>query len=211
MTSPGQNTPARRGFLSSISAALTPPPVPEDDNAPLRVPKGVITASVLSIIGGILYLFQGTLGLFNIDSIIDNGRKSYTEQVTTCNNQVGGIGTAATGAAPTNVVSSCQKLPTMTDTDWANYHTVYVVLFVVFALIGIAVLAAGWFLRAGAMWARRTLVTVTLLTVLSALFLQITGALTLAATFAVLIAVVLCYLSSGGQFFLLMKARRKHL
>ena len=57
----------------------------------------------------------------------------------------------------------------------------------------------------------RTLVTVTLLTVLSALFLQITGALTLAATFAVLIAVVLCYLSSGGQFFLLMKARRKHL
>lgn len=211
MTSSGQNSPARRGFLSSISSALTPPPVPEDENAPLRVPKGVITASVLSIIGGILYLFQGTLGLFNIDSIIENGKKSYTEQVGTCNTQVGGIGTAVTATSPSDVVSSCQKLPDMTAADWDNYHTVYLILFVVFTLIGIAVLVAGWFLRAGAMWARRTLVTVTLVTVLAALFLQITGALTLAATFAVLISVVLCYLASGGQYFLLMKARRKHV
>jgi hypothetical protein len=210
MTRPGQNPPARRGFLSSLSNALTPPPVPDDDSAPLRVPKGVLTASVLSIIGGILFLFQGVLGIFNITSIIANGKTSYAQQVTDCNAKVGGIGSAVTVTQPTEAVSSCQKIPTMAAADWDNYHTVYLVLFAVFAVIGISVIAAGWFLRAGAMWARRTLVAVTLITVLGALFLQITGALTLAATVAVLIALVLCYLSSGGQFFLLVRARRKH-
>jgi hypothetical protein len=210
MTSSGQNLPARRGFLASLSSALTPPPVPEDDDAPLRVPRGVMVASVLAIIGGILFLFQGVLGLFNISAIIANGKTSYAQQVTDCTSKVGGIGTAVTVTSPSEVASSCQRLPTMTPADWDNYHSVYLILFAVFAIIGVAVLAAGWFLRSGAMWARRTLVAVTLITVLGALFLQISGALTLAATFAVLIAVVLCYLSSGGQYFLLVRARRKH-
>lgn len=210
MTSSGQNTPARRGFLASISSALTPPPVPEDDDAPLRAPKGVVTASVLAIIGGILFLFQGLVGLFNVSPFIKNSQATNQEQVLNCQGKVGGVGTAVTATSPTDVVSSCQKVTNMTPADWDNFRAFYIVLLVVFVVIGIAVLAAGWFLRAGAMWARRTLVAVTLITVLGALLLGIAGSLTLAATFAVMIALVLCYLSSGGQYFLLVKSRRKH-
>lgn len=210
MTGSGQNTPARRGFLASLSSALTPPPVPDDDDAPLRAPRSIITASVLTIIGGALFLFQGLAGLFNVSAIMKSSQESYAKQVSECQATIGGVGTAVTATSPTEVVSSCQRLTVMTPTDWQNYRTFYISLLVVFAVIGVAVLAAGWFLRAGAMWARRTLVGVTLITVLGALLLGIAGSLTLAAALALLVALVLCYLASGGQYFLLVKSRRKH-
>lgn len=207
VTSSSQQPAARRGFLASLSAALTPQPIPENDTGPLRPPKGVVTATVLAIVGGVLFLLQGVMGLTNIDFVVSSSQKAYSDQVATCQ-QVGGIGSAVSAASPTALVDTCQKMTPYQSADWDSLRSVYLGLFVVFVIIGLACVAAGWFLRTGAAWARRTLVTVTVVTVLGALFLQISGMVTLAATMAVLIAVVLCYLASGAAYFIRIKARK---
>lgn len=207
MTSSSQQPAARRGFLASLSAALTPPPIPDDDTGPLRPPKGVMVGVVLAIIGGVLFLLQGVMGLTNLDFVVTQSQQAYGDQVTKCQ-QVGGIGTAVTATTPTDLVDTCKRLAPYESADWDSLRSVYVGLFVVFVLLGLAAITAGWFLRAGAAWSRRVLVTITIITVLGAMFLQISGLITLAATMAVLIAVVLCYLASGAQYFLRVKARK---
>lgn len=207
MTSSSQQPAARRGFLASLSAALAPPPIPEDDTGPLRAPKGVITAVVLAIVGGLIYLLQGVMGLTNLDFVVTSSQQAYTDQVTKCQ-QVGGIGDAVTGTSPTDLVDTCKRMAPYGSADWDSLRSVYLGLFVVFVVLGLATVTAGWFLRTGAAWARRVLVTITVVTVLGAMFLQISGMVTLIATMAVLIAVVLCYLASGAQYFLRVKARK---
>ena len=58
---PGQ--PQRRGFFASLSAALTPPPMPDDDSGPLKAPKGVLAAMVLAIVAGAIFILSGGLSL----------------------------------------------------------------------------------------------------------------------------------------------------
>ena len=214
----GSNLPARRGFLASLSGILGPQPIREDldENAPLTPPKGVLTASVLAIIAGLLFLFQGVLGLTQIDATVSNAVQSYqqqyNQQVSDCA-QVGGIGTAVTATTPDDLVSTCKGLTSMTDRDWADlttsYHSSLTVLLVVFIVFGLGSAVGGWFLRSGAAWSRRVIVAITVVTVLGALMLHVFTVLTLPATVAMLIAMVLCYISSGGQFFYLVKQRKR--
>ena len=67
MTSSNDRPAARRGFLASLSAALTPQPLPEDDTGPLTAPRGVLVAVVLSIIAGAMYLFSGGVSVVGVD------------------------------------------------------------------------------------------------------------------------------------------------
>ncbi len=206
MTQPAR----RRGFLASLQAAMAPmPPEDDDDTGPLPVPKTVTIATVLSILGGLLFLYQGVGGLTLLSRLVSQSKDGYNTDVKGCINDVGGIGTAVTGTAPADKVSYCKSLPTMDAAAWDSYRSTLTVLFVAFTIIGIASVAAGWFLRRGARWARRVLIAVTVVTVIAAMLLRISGPLSLAGTVGVLAAVVLCYIGSGGLYFTRMHTRKK--
>lgn len=209
MTSSNDERPARRGFLASLSAALSPQPIPENDTGPLTAPKGVLTATVLSIIAGAMYLFSGGISLAGIDELLERSRTDYADQLSDCTNQFGGVGTSAvTAASPTGPALTCQRMSVLTDSDWDAYRSASIVVAVAFMLMGALLVLGGWFLRAGRAWARRTVVGVAVITVLAALMLGVSTPFILAATLLVLVAVVLCYLASGATYFLRVKARK---
>lgn len=209
VTNPHDRRPARRGFLASLSAALTPQPLPEDDSGPLTAPKGVRVAMVLSLIAGAVYLFAGTISVAGLDSAVQQQRADYTEQVRKCTSDFGGIGTTAiTAASPTGAEATCQRLPVMAAADWDSFRTASMVLAVGFLIMGALLVVAGWFLRAGSAWARRAIVGVAIVTVLVSLLLGVSSPILLLATLLVMVAVVLCYLSSGATYFMRVKMRR---
>ena len=209
MTSSNERPAARRGFLASLSAALSPQPLPDDDTGPLTAPKGVLAAVVLSIVAGAMYLFSGGVSVAGTDQMMQKAKSEYATQVQQCTSQYGGIGTTAvTVPSPTGVAATCQRLTTIGENDWSAYRTASVVVAVAFMVMGLLLVLGGWFLRAGRAWARRTVVGVAIITVLAALMLGVSTPFILAATLLVMVAVVLCYLSSGATYFLRVRARR---
>lgn len=209
MTSSNERPAARRGFLASLSAALSPQPIPDDDTGPLIPPKGVLTAMVLSVIAGALFLFSGGVTLAGTERMMQQAKSEYTAQVQQCTTNFGGIGTAVpTVPSPTGAAATCQRMSVIGASDWDGYRTASVVVAVAFMLMGVLLVVGGWFLRAGRAWARRTIVGVAIVTVLAALMLGVSTTIILAATLLIMVAVVLCYLSSGATFFLRVKARR---
>lgn len=209
MSSPDGRPPARRGFFASLSDAMAPKPIPDDDTAPLVAPRGVVAAMVLSIVAGAVYIFSGGLGVLTLDTLIKESRKVYQGLADDCIAQFGGIGTdAVTAESPSGTASTCQGLTEMTGADWSSFRTASLVVSVVFLLMGVLLVAAGWFLKAGRTWARRSIVGVATVTVLAALMLGMSSPILLAATLLLLVAIVMCYLSSGATYFLRVKARR---
>jgi hypothetical protein len=204
---PGQ--PPRRGFLASLSAALTPPPLPDDDSGPLKAPRGVLVAMVLTILSGTIFVLSGGLGLVTMDSMMSASKKQYQGWMDDCRAQFGGIGTTAvTETSPTGSAATCQSLVEMTGSDWDSFQTASVIVSSVFLLMGVALVGAGIFLRVGRMWARRVAIAVTIVNVLAAMMLGMTSPIVLGATLLLMIAVVLCYISTGGMYFIRVRARR---
>lgn len=208
MTSSSQQPSARRGFLASLSAALAPPPIPEDDTGPLRAPKGVITAVVLAMLGGAMYVFSGAVSLVGTNDLLHQARVQYEDQVSTCQSSMGGIGTAITAASPTGQAATCQSLRVLSDTDWSNFHSFSIGIASAYLILGLILIVAGWFLRQGAAWARRAGAGVVVVTVLASMFLGMSTTFILIATLFGVIAVVLCYIGSGAVYFLRVKARK---
>lgn len=209
MTSSNDRPAARRGFLASLSAALSPQPIPDDDTGPLTAPKAVLAAMVLTIIAGAMYLFSGGISVAGTDQMMQRAKSQYAAQVQQCTSQFGGIGTTAvTMPSPTGAAATCQRMSPIADNDWSAYRTASVVVAAAFIVMGLLLILGGWFLRAGRAWARRTVVGVAIVTVLAALMLGVSTPFILAATLLVMVAVVLCYLSSGATYFLRVKARR---
>lgn len=204
---PGQ--PQRRGFLASLSSALAPQALPDDDTGPLKAPKGVLAAMVLAIVAGAIFILSGGLGLITMDSMVEASQKQYQSWMDDCKAQFGGIGTTAvTETSPTGSAATCQSLVEMTGSDWDSFQTASAIVSAVFLLMGVALVAAGIFLRVGRMWARRVAIAVTIITVLAAMMLGMTSPVVLGATLLLMIAVVLCYVSSGATFFMRVRARR---
>jgi hypothetical protein len=209
VTSSNERPAARRGFLASLSAALTPQPIPENDTGPLVPPRGVMVAMVLAIVAGVVYLFAGTVSVVGLDAALKQQRVTYDQQIQDCTTQFGGVGTTViTAKSPTGDAQTCQRMLTMADSDWDNFRTASLVVAVAFLVMGALLVVAGWFLRAGRAWARRSAVGVAIVTVLAALMLGVSSPILLAATLLVMVAVVLCYLASGATYFQRVKLRK---
>lgn len=213
MTSPYSNQPRkqpqRRGFLASLSDALTPQPIPEHDDGPLKAPRGVIAATVLAIVAGLAYILAGGAPIIQINAIMASTREQYQKLIDDCTAQFGGFGTSAiTETSASGSMATCQSMSSWTESDWDLFRSTNIVVGVVFVVMGVALVAAGLFLRRGAMWARRTIVAITIITVLAALVLGLASPLVLGATLLLVIAVLLCYLSTGATYFARVKARK---
>lgn len=201
--------PQKRGFLASMSDALAPRPIPDDDNGPLKAPRGVLAAMILSIVAGAVYILSGGLGVITINSMLKASRNQYEKWIGDCVDQFGGIGTTAvTQTNPTGSAATCQGLVEMTGADWDSFKLASMIVSAVFLVMGIGLVAAGLFLRMGRQWARRVTIAVTIITVLAAMMLGMTSPVVLGATLLLMISVVLCYVSSGATYFMRVKARR---
>lgn len=208
MTYDGRPKP-RRGLLSALSGALSPQPVPEDDTGPLTPPKGVLAAMVLTILAGAVYVFSGGLGVLTIGQMMDSSKAQYRQWINDCTAQFGGFGSAViTEESPTGSAAACQGLAEMTADNWDAFRTASIVVSAVFLAMGLALVAAGYFLRQGRKWSRRTIVLIAVITVAAAMLLGMSSPIILGATLLLMIAVVLCYLASGATYFLRVAARR---
>lgn len=215
MTTPGDR-PRRGGFLSNISAALTPPIITDDDpDKPLVAPTTVKVSSVLIAIAGLLFLYMGINSLATQDAQLDNAVSVYTARVNDCTTTVGGIGEAVTDQPESatqeqkDQADKCKQIPPLTQEmkDNAVSHLQLVSWIVI--VIGLASVAISWFLRSGTAWARRSAVGLVVATMILTMFLQVSNLFTMVATLFLVAAVLMCYLGKGGVYFAKTAMRRR--
>jgi len=215
MTTPGDR-PRRSGFLASLSSALTPPVVTDDEpNKPLTPPKTVNVATVLTMLAGLLFLYLGANLLVNLDRNLNTVVTAYSDGITKCTNEVGGIGdkvvTPAQGASKeqTDLAEQCKTVVPLTQEMKDGARSRGTMVCWVLMVVGVAAMAVGWFVRSGAPWARRAAVGLVVVTMVMTMFLQISSPLTMLATLFLVAAVLMSYLGSGGVFFTRAAMRRR--
>jgi hypothetical protein len=111
-----------------------------------------------------------------------------------------------------DLASSCKKGTVYTDAELEDMRskavTYNVILSLVVALMGVASIAAGWYLRAGAKWAKRVLIGVIVLAFAGTLLFGIAQLLWLVATLVIAVALMLTVIGKGGQYFARVAMRR---
>lgn len=221
MTTPGPRP--RRGFLSAFQAAMAPR-IPDDDGSPIARPTIVTVASVVVLLAGLIFVYFGVGTISTRAKTVDQQKVLLADAGQQCRTYVGGIGSAVPSGVPTPTSASGPIAPTalpsqcaaitsdqIPEADAANFRDLLFKLGVVFALVGVAIGVAGWYLRQGYRWARRVLVTVAILALLAAALLQLPTPLTLVATLMLVIGLVMTYIGRGSVYFIQMVSRRgKH-
>lgn len=220
MTTPG-GRPRKSGFLSNISAALTPPIVTDEDlDKPLVTPRAVTVSTILVMLAGALFVFLGGNSLINIDRDLNTAVASYDATVQQCTATYGGIGTAAVipaaGAddaskAANTEATNCSKItsPTVTQEMRDSASSRASLVSWVMVIIGAGALVIGWFLRSGTAWARRAAVGLVVATMILTMFLQVSNPFTMVATLLLVAAVLMSYLGKGGVYFTRTAMRRR--
>lgn len=211
--------PNRSGFFANFARAITPPVVLEDEDPdqPLVAPRTVTIASIIALLAAALYIFIGVQTFLATSS--DQARVDYVADydrfVAECTTKVGGVGAAAKEPADATDeikrwVQPCASLTQSVDEMFDRAVTQARIGASVLLVIGLVTAAAGWFLRTGAMWARRTLVGIVVVNMLITMFMPAMGnLLTMVAALLLVAAVLLTYLGKGGVFFARAALRRK--
>lgn len=197
-----------------MAERLAPPVAPEDDDPtkPLVAPKTITVAVALAILGGALYLFVGLASLMTTGTAIDSALATYTTQVAECQDKVGGIGDQVT-ATPSDDLKSladkCKGYRQLTDADVASAKTQLTVTSIVVGLLGLVGIAAGWFLRVGAKWAKRVVMGLVALAFVGTLLLGLGSPLLLVGTLLLAVALMLTIVGKGGLYFVRVANRRR--
>ena len=211
----GSGDPRKRpGLFDSFRAAMTPPPMPEDDGLPIVPPRSITIASILSLVAGLVFLFIGGVSLATTDEQLDNAVKAYNTTVAQCVKDFQGIGDAV--VVPVNPTAdqssrsdSCKQFRPLTDETINSARTQNIIISVVIVVIGLIAGVGGWFLRRGATWSRLTVAGAVVLSIVVTLFFQVSNIFTLAATLLLIVAVMLSYIGRGAMYFARLKARRR--
>ncbi len=204
----------RPGIFDSFRAALTPPALPVDDGTPIVPPRGVTVASVLAILGGLIFLITGAYSLATMDQQLDLQVTAYNAAISECTTQFGGIGDAviAPAGAASGVAAkadTCKQYQPLTSDLLSAARTQNIMVLGALVVIGLVAVAGGWFVRRGAWWARLAIIGAVVLSVLLTLGFQVATLLTLIATMVLIVAVMMCYIGRGAVYFGRLKARRK--
>lgn len=211
----GQGKP--NGFLSRMANALTPPVVhveDEDMDAPVTRPRTILAATVLTILAGAVFLFLGLTNLTQSDQLEAQTRADYSKLVKKCQDEAGGINqtvrqTPADADDKTkSLYEGCRSLPAENDLV-ETYLARNKAISIAVTICAAASVAGGLLIHRGNMWGRRLTVAVVVLMMIGVMIMQIRNQLLLGGSFAIVIAVVMCYLASGGAFFQRVQFRRK--
>lgn len=203
----------RPGIFDSFRAAMTPPALPEDDGLPIKPPRPVLAATVLSMLAGLVFVVIGGVSLVTNEDQLNTAVASYNQAISDCTTQFGGIGEAAIVAAGateevTAKVTACQGYRPLTDEAISAAKTQNMIISVVILVIGLVAAAGGWFLRVGARWSRIAVVGAVVISVVLTMAFQVANLLTLVSTLLLIVAVMLCFVGKGAVYFARLKARR---
>lgn len=207
----------RPGIFDSFRGAFAPQQLPADDGTPIVAPRSILIAAALSLVAGVLMAFLAVMSIVQFDSQFDLTVQTYQDEVASCTAQYDTVGSSITvPEGGTDEEKSraqlCQSLQNYTDADFAGFRdTARTQSFVIGGVIlvaGLAAIAAGWFLRTGAAWARRVLIGVVVLTLGAIMFLSIQNIFLLGASLLLVVAVMLSFVGGGGLFFARHRARR---
>lgn len=207
----------RPGIFDSFRGAFAPQQLPEDDGKPIVAPRSILIASALSLVAGVLMSFLAIMSIVQFNSQFDLTVQTYKDEVANCTSQYGTVGSSIT--VPANGTDDekskaqlCQSLQNYTDADFANFRdsarTQGYVIGGVILIAGLASIAAGWFLRSGAAWARRVLIGAVVVTLGGIMLLSIQNIFLLGASLLLVAAVMLSFVGGGGLFFARHRARR---
>ncbi len=203
----------RPGIFDSFRAAMTPPPLPEDDGLPITPPGSVTAATVLAMLAGLVFLVIGGFSLLTTDDQLSTAVASYNQAISDCTTKFQGIGDAVivqpgASADDTAAADACKQYRPLTAETISAAKTQNIIISVVITVIGLVALAGGWFLRAGARWARLAVAGAVVISVILTMAFQVSNLLTLVATLLMIIAVMLCFIGKGAVYFARLKARR---
>ena len=203
----------RPGIFNSFRAAMTPPPLPEDDGQPIKPPGAVTAATVLAMLAGLVFLVIGGFSLLTTNDQLNTAVASYNQAISDCTTKFQGIGDAVVvpagaSADDTAAADVCKKYQPLTDETISAAKTQNIIISVVIVVIGLVALAGGWFLRAGARWSRLAVVGAVVISVILTMAFQVSNLLTLVATLLMIVAVMLCFVGKGAVYFARLKARR---
>jgi hypothetical protein len=203
----------RPGIFDSFRAAMTPPPLPEDDGLPIKPPGAVTAATVLAMLAGLVFLVIGGFSLLTTDDQLNTAVASYNQAISDCTTKFQGIGDAVivppgASADDTAAADVCKQYRPLTDETISAAKTQNIIISVVIVVIGLVALAGGWFLRAGARWSRLAVAGAVVISVILTMGFQVSNLLTLVATLLMIVAVMLCFVGKGAVYFARLKARR---
>jgi hypothetical protein len=203
----------RPGIFDSFRAAMTPAELPPDDGKPISPPKGVLAATVMAMIAGLVFVLIGGVSLATTDDQLNSAVTAYNRAIADCTTQFGGIGDSVVvpAGASSDVTAqgeACKAYRPLTDETISAAKTQNVMISVIIVVIGLIALAGGWFLRAGAKWSRLTVVGAVIISVVVTMLFQVSNIFTLVATLLLVVAVMLCYIGRGSVYFARLKARR---
>jgi hypothetical protein len=203
----------RPGIFDSFRAAMTPPPLPEDDGQPIKPPGAVTAATVLAMLAGLVFLVIGGFSLLTTSDQLNTAVASYNQAISECTTKFQGIGDAVVvqpgaSADDTSAADVCKQYQPLTDETISAAKTQNIIISAVIVVIGLVALAGGWFLRAGARWARLAVGGAVVISVILTMAFQVSNLLTLVATLLMIIAVMLCFVGKGAVYFARLKARR---
>lgn len=207
----------RPGIFESFRAAMTPAPLPEDDGLPIAPPRTINIATALCLIGALIFIFIGTVSLLNADEQLNQAVSNYEAGAKDCEDQGIGIGEAAKAAPDTAsaedkaFADNCKnytyglKVPQDVIDSFKTQNTI---ISAVIIMVGLLAGAGGWFLRAGARWARLMVIGAVLLSVILTMLFQVSNLFTLVATLLIVVATMLSFIGKGGVYFARIRARR---
>lgn len=203
----------RPGIFDSFRAAMTPPPLPEDDGQPIKPPGQVTAATVLAMLAGLVFLVIGGFSLLTTNDQLNTAVASYNQAISECTTKFQGIGDAVVvppgaSADDTSAADVCKQYRPLTDETISSAKTQNIMISVVIVIIGVVALAGGWFLRVGARWSRLAVAGAVVISVILTMAFQVSNLLTLVATLLLIVAVMLCFVGKGAVYFARLKARR---
>src|SRR6478752_1796211 len=110
----------RPGIFDSFRAAMTPPPLPEDDGQPIKPPGPVTAATVLAMLAGLVFLVIGGFSLLTTNDQLNSAVASYNQAISECTTKFQGIGDAVVvppGASTDDTAAAdvCKQYRPLTD------------------------------------------------------------------------------------------------
>jgi hypothetical protein len=207
--------PTRRpGFFDSFRAAMTPPPLPDDDGKPPVRPWTVLLSVVLAVVAGLALVFVGVAAAATVDSGAQNAVEFVDDELAKCVSD--GIGRGEAVVVPEDGdqeaqarATFCRDQQPLTADEISSFKTNNIILGVILAVAGLATIAGGVLVLRERLIGRRIIIVVTVLLVAASLLLGLQSLPLLVATLFLVGSVMLTLIGKGNQYFQFLRRRAR--
>ncbi|MBM9466282.1 hypothetical protein [Nakamurella leprariae] len=207
--------PTRRpGFFDSFRAAMTPPPLPDDDGKPLARPWTVLLSVVLAIVAGLALLFVGVASVATVDTGAREAATWVDDRLAECQDRVGGRGEAVVVPENPNQeqqawVDFCRDQQPWGDEDYSNYKTTNTILGISFGVFGLLSIVGAVLMLREKIVGRRMVIAAAVVLVASTLLLGLQSLPLLVATLFLFASVALTLIGPGSRYFQVLRRRAR--